>query len=328
VDNLTHTLTGLMLARAGLNRFTPRAGVLLMIAANIPDCDVVSGIWGPFAYLHYHRWMTHSLLFLPLMAILPVLLVGAFGVRRIRWWPAYGLSLVGVLSHSLLDWTNVYGVRLLWPVSERWFRLDITFVIDVWILAAFLLAVFGPALARMVSSEIGARPNSGQLAAVCALAFLAFYEYGRYVAHGQAVGILESRVYNGAPPTRAEAIPGPANPFAWQGVVETQSFVSILPVDLLREFDPAAGRVFYKAEASPALEAARSFEGFRQFLAFSQWPFWAVTPDDSSEGSVRVKVSDLRFGPPDRSSFAVWAIIDRAMRVTQFHYEVPVPSPK
>jgi inner membrane protein len=328
VDNVTHTLTGLMLARAGLNRFTPRAGVLLMIAANIPDCDIVSGLWGPFAYLRYHRWLTHSLLLLPLVAILPVLLVGAFDRRRIRWWPAYGLSVVGVLSHVLLDWTNVYGIRLLSPLSEKWFRLNITFVIDVWIMAALLLAVLGPALARMVNSEIGARPNSGRLAAACALGFLACYEYGRYLAHRQAVETLESRVYSGAPPTRAEAIPGPASLFKWQGVVETQTFVSFLPVDLLGEFDPTGGHIYYKADNGPAIEAARSYDGFRQFLAFSQWPFWSVTPDASSEGSFRVEVSDLRFGPPGRSNFGVSAIVDHTMRVTQFHYAIPIPSRK
>ena len=40
MDNLTHSLTGLMLSRAGLNRFYPRATLVLVIAANIPDIDI------------------------------------------------------------------------------------------------------------------------------------------------------------------------------------------------------------------------------------------------------------------------------------------------
>ena len=41
MDNLTHTLTGVLLARAGLNRLTPRAMLIVIIAANVPDFDVV-----------------------------------------------------------------------------------------------------------------------------------------------------------------------------------------------------------------------------------------------------------------------------------------------
>ena len=42
MDNVTHTLTGLMLARAGLGKSTQRGGALmLMLAANVPDIDVL-----------------------------------------------------------------------------------------------------------------------------------------------------------------------------------------------------------------------------------------------------------------------------------------------
>ena len=41
MDNLTHTLTGLALSRAGLNRYYARAGLVLMLAANAPDIDVI-----------------------------------------------------------------------------------------------------------------------------------------------------------------------------------------------------------------------------------------------------------------------------------------------
>src|SRR6188474_1359808 len=73
VDNLTHSLTGLMLSRAGLNKVVPHAGWLLLMAANAPDIDVISLIGGPGTFLHYHRWITHAVVMLPVMATLPVL---------------------------------------------------------------------------------------------------------------------------------------------------------------------------------------------------------------------------------------------------------------
>ncbi len=60
MDNLTHTLTGVLLARAGLRRLTPRATWISVVAANIPDIDILVGPSG-INYLNYHRHLTHSL---------------------------------------------------------------------------------------------------------------------------------------------------------------------------------------------------------------------------------------------------------------------------
>jgi inner membrane protein len=76
MDNLTHTLTGVLLARAGLNRVAPRATLTLVLAVNAPDIDVVARWRGSLAYLHYHRGPTHSLAALPVLAAL-VALFGA-----------------------------------------------------------------------------------------------------------------------------------------------------------------------------------------------------------------------------------------------------------
>ena len=61
MDPLTHTATGLLLSRAGLNRWTPLATPILILAANAPDIDVVTAAGGSLNYLHYHRHLTHSL---------------------------------------------------------------------------------------------------------------------------------------------------------------------------------------------------------------------------------------------------------------------------
>src|SRR5436189_490339 len=131
MDPLTHTATGLFLSRAGLNRLTPYAAPILILAANAPDIDVVSGLGGSLNYLNYHRHLTHSAILLPLMALLPVLLVRLFARRPLRWAGAYLISAIGVASHLALDWTNIYGIRLLLPFSSRFFHLDITSVIDL-----------------------------------------------------------------------------------------------------------------------------------------------------------------------------------------------------
>ena len=44
MDNVTHTLTGLALARAGLNRFSPRAVALLILSESMTRLQIVGGL--------------------------------------------------------------------------------------------------------------------------------------------------------------------------------------------------------------------------------------------------------------------------------------------
>ena len=73
----------------------------------------------------------------------------------------YAGCLIAVLSHLLLDWTNVYGVRLMLPFNAKWYRLDSTDIIDPVILGVLLLALAAPALSGLLTSEMGGRKSRG-----------------------------------------------------------------------------------------------------------------------------------------------------------------------
>lgn len=327
MDNLSHTLVGLMLARASLNLKIPRAGAMMMIAANLPDIDVVSGLRGSLTYLQYHRGYTHSLGLAPLLALIPplifVLLFRQKISPRIYLW-----SLLGVFSHLLLDWTNVYGVRLLLPATDRWLRLDMTDIVDPWILAVLILAVSAPALARLVSSEIGSRSGPGTTRgwAWFALATLLIYEGVRYTAHERALAVMGAYTFNGVIAQRLTALPHRVNPLRWRGVAESEDFAAIVPVNLAEEFDPDAGRIEYSATSSPALDAARQTPAFEVFAKFSQLPFWKVTPVGDA---IRVELIDLRFGTPRYPGFESIAVVDSAghVRDSKFTFSGP-PIPR
>src|SRR5829696_3603486 len=61
MDNLTHSLVGLAAAKAGLERLSPGATALAVLAANGPDIDILAALGGKWFYLHHHRGITHSL---------------------------------------------------------------------------------------------------------------------------------------------------------------------------------------------------------------------------------------------------------------------------
>src|SRR5688572_13823438 len=154
MDNLTHSLTGLVLAKSGLERLSPAATPLCVVVANAPDFDILTLLTGDrWIYLHHHRGITHSIVgLLALIVLMPTLFYAvAFAIARIRKRPQRlryrGLllaSLIAGASHPLMDWTNNYGVRPFLPWSGRWFYGDLVFIIDpfLWIVlggAGFLL---------------------------------------------------------------------------------------------------------------------------------------------------------------------------------------------
>ncbi len=322
MDNITHSLVGLMMSRAITTR-PPRAAVMMILAANLPDIDVVSSFGGALSYIEWHRSYTHSLAFAPLLAVIPLVLVWRFS------WLGYGMSLAGVLSHLVLDWTNVYGIRMLLPFSHRWLRLDQTDVVDPWILAILLLAVAAPALARMVSSEIGAKKSAGPSRGWAWFALLAVltYDGARFAAHQRALGVMGAHLFNGSIPDRLSAVPNRENPWRWRGIAEAAGFVDIVPIDLAKEFDPSDGRIDYTTAPNPVIEAARRTRPFEVFGSFNQLPFWKVTP--VVDGTL-VELIDLRFGTPENPGFEARAVVDASGEVhdAKFTFGNPLPTGK
>jgi inner membrane protein len=306
VDNVTHSLVGLMMSRSGIDRKVAHAAPLMIIAANIPDIDVISLFGGPLTYLEWHRSYTHALISAPLMALIPPLILLWRG--RFTVW-AYAFSLIGVLSHLVLDWTNIYGIRMLLPFSARWPRLDITDVVDPWILATLFLALAAPAFVKLVSSEIASKTASSPKRgwAWFALIVLLGYEAGRYIAHERALAVMGAHLYNGTVARRLTAVPNRFNPFHWTGIAEGDGFVTIVPVDLISDFDPRAGRIDYPAPPSAAIDAARRALVFQVFGRFNQLPFWKTTP--VTDGTL-VQLIDLRFGTPEHPGFQAQAEVN------------------
>jgi inner membrane protein len=334
LDNLTHSLVGLFLARAGLRHATPRGTAILVLAANAPDFDAVSWFFGGATYIHYHRNITHALIAIPVMALLSVALVRLIGRKPVRWMPAFWIALAGVASHLILDLTNVYGVRLLLPFSGRWFHWDLTPVIDLAIWTILLLGVAAPALGRLVGSEIGEnRKDAGNAGwAVTALLLLTSYDYGRSVAHDRAAADMDSQTYNGLAPRRVGAFPE-ANPLRWTGIAELSNAYVEVPIDLRGDlsggFHPALdAETYYKAPRTAAVEAALRTVPFQRLLEFVQWPLWVVEPTAEVEHGTRVVLMDLRFGTPRQSAFAATAIVNDRARVVESSFGLNFGRPR
>jgi inner membrane protein len=187
VDNLTHSLAGLIIADAALalrqrsaappppQRFRAAALATSVFANNAPDLDFVyTGITnGRLGYLLHHRGHTHTLVAVLPLALLAYglgLLVSRLGPRS----PASadrgtlaGLAVLGGLVHVAFDFCNNYGVHPFWPVYSGWFYGDAIFIVDPWL----MLIGIGMALGVSPSPILRGLLLVG-LAALLALAWL------------------------------------------------------------------------------------------------------------------------------------------------------------
>ncbi len=185
MDNLTHTLVGVTAAKAGLERLSPGAATLCVIAANAPDSDIIVLAFGDrWDFLQHHRGITHAIVgVIGLAFLLPLIF---YAVDRL--WSRFrnrapktklkGLliaSFIASATHPLLDWTNNYGIRFFLPWSPKWSYGDLVFIVDpyLWLIlggAAFLLTaktksskVMWAVIAAILTFLIIASPRSAAL---------------------------------------------------------------------------------------------------------------------------------------------------------------------
>jgi membrane-bound metal-dependent hydrolase YbcI (DUF457 family) len=191
LDNLTHSLFGLTLARTPLSRAGRGTTAALLLASNAPDIDIVVTAGGAANYLQFHRGPTHGPLGIIGLGLAVATLVWA-GRRRFdrnttdppaSFLMLWAISAIGILCHVLMDLPTSYGTRPLSPFAWTWYGVDWMPIVDI-----YLLAILGAGLwfSRGPSAE-PARSSRRRRNAAIALALMAA-NYGlRATAHHAAI---------------------------------------------------------------------------------------------------------------------------------------------
>ena len=345
MDNLTHTLFALTLARTPLGRARGTT-VALVLASNAPDIDIVTTLGGAADYLKWHRGPTHGPLGVIGLGLVTAGIVwagrrfrsqrsegrgersegrgqmaegGGLRAERGAFAPLFVASLAGVFAHILMDLPTSYGTRMLSPFSWRWFALDLMPIIDVYlwiILTAGLL--------------LGARSQDLRKKMTATALLLMAGNYGiRAVSHQQALARAAER--------HGPALPAPCEPAAAFGslldswpqsgaaragarcLVDTAAIPSFaspfewrviaqLPDGYL-EID-GSDAVWIPNQWTPLVERAATTRTAQVLLGFSRFPAARVLVEPP--GTAAVQFSDLRFSTgPDNPQL-------RARRSTLF----------
>jgi membrane-bound metal-dependent hydrolase YbcI (DUF457 family) len=180
MDTITHGIAGALLGKGvfgGDDLFTRRpvsrarlATWAVTIGAVFPDSDTLRDFFSHdhLLLLTWHRSITHSLVCLPLFALLLAALTRA--VARWRHWPApsfaalAGLYAAGILSHIFLDLATSFGTMIWSPLGWSRPAWDLLFIVDFTFTAILL--------APQALAWVYERPESWKTrAAGCWLAF-------------------------------------------------------------------------------------------------------------------------------------------------------------
>ncbi len=346
MDIVTHGLASLAVARA----FFPRAGkagiASALIAGTLADIDWLSAFFGPSAFFGWHGTYTHSILATVLIsAVFPAILVAAIfwgwlgidvslprgeaipndprTMRNLALRNLFGAALLAplcaALLHIAMDACQSDGVALLWPFRDERIAADWLPGLDPWILVILIAAMALPELLHLVSSEIGAKEKRprGQRGAIIGLAFVLVYVGARATLHSNAVAMLQARTYRSETPRRVGAFPESVSLLTWQGIVETESALHEIAVDVTvgGSFNPESGVNLYKPEPSSLLEAARNTAAAKAFLRVARFPKAAV--QTTAAGYV-VELRDLRYAAvrETQHEIAVVVELDSAGKVT------------
>ncbi len=180
------------------------------IAGEFPDIDFAASLAGTLAYLNVHRGITHSLVMMPVWALLLSVLFAALSGFKLRVRDFYVLCAVCLSVHILGDLITPYGTKIFYPLSDYAAGLHTTFVIDPIITAVLLLGL-------AASVYLGSRPRAAIGAARFGVVALMAYIGAQAVMHQKAIGLaLDYQLAQGLGELRAYALPQPLSPFHWK----------------------------------------------------------------------------------------------------------------
>src|SRR5215467_11723390 len=155
MDTITHGIAGALIGKAlcGGEPMFPAKPVssgrivtwALMLGAIFPDSDVLRDMLSKhneLLIITWHRSYTHSLLLMPLWALLLAVLT-RWMARKLEWEaPSFGaltgIYAIGIMSHILLDLVTTFGTMIWSPLNWSRPAWDLIFIVD-FALSAILL---------------------------------------------------------------------------------------------------------------------------------------------------------------------------------------------
>lgn len=260
-----------------------------------PDLDVlIFSPSDPLLFLEFHRQFSHSLIFIPIGALVVATIMHRLFSKQFSFRESYFYCLLGYATHGLLDACTTYGTQLLWPFTDQRFAWNSISIID----PLFTL----PILALVIVGGLRRNRWFARAGLVWAIFYLCLglVQRDRAVAAGQ-----ELAAARGHTPIRLEAKPGFANLLLWKLVYETADNFYVDAVHMgwqAKVYPGASAKKLMVSEhfpwLDPASQQAKDIERFR----------WFSNNYLALDNQVPNRIIDVRYSVVPNEIDALWAI--------------------
>jgi len=301
MDILTHGLLGGTLAQSCNHENEPRDAITVgFLAALLADADaLIQSSSDPLLTLEYHRQFTHSLVFIPVGALLIALMLWPvfkklgrpLGFRRI-----YLYAFLGCATSGALDACTSYGTHLLWPFTgER--------------IAWSIVPIFDPLFSLILGAAMlaGLRWRKTLPARIGLLLAAAYLCVGWFQHQRAADAIRATAIQRGHQAERLTVKPTMGNLLLWRSIYRSGDtyHINAIRVGLggTAQIYPGTSVIaFDPVKDVPALSTTSVL--YRDILRFDRFSdgYLALHPDDSG------LLGDVRYAMLPTSARPLWGI--------------------
>lgn len=315
MDPITHGLLGATVGQLGFRKPLGKKAVIWgALAAMTPDLDVLVKFGrDPFAEFLYHRGITHSLWFGPVVGTLLAFIIHKFYQKKyppnagsLSSW--IGLISLTMLSHPLLDVFVTYGTQLLAPFSNYRFSIGAVPVVDP--IYSLILAI-GLVLGLMSSRVAFAQVMSGG-----ALLLTTMYIFWGLMQNEKAVDYARTQLAaEGIAATEVNAYSTLFQLFLRRVVVHTPTetrigFVSTwAPKKIMWTTLPIV-----EHPALPAFHEHRHTKIFKWFTSNE----YLIKLNHALD---KIQLFDTRFGIPGETIYGIWGVESSVDKAGEFPSE-------
>ena len=275
MDPLTHALAGALMASFSGSTISIANPIFLgaVLGSMTPDLDIIYQTKGDMAYLKNHRGSSHSFIGFVMIAI-GIAGVLSFIFPQTAFMTVFLWTLLGALSHGFLDFLNSYGVKLLWPFSQKKQNLGILTVFD-----PILIFIMGASLVGQMLN-----PVINIIGAIGVLVYLAFRIYMRL----RVASVVRKRFSNSK---KIIVIPSVMSIWNWHFLMEDNNSITVGEVKFL-SWAMKIRRSYRKQKNHPVVQAAINSKLGRLFGDFT--PIFHVAFQRNPKGHL-VSFIDLRY---------------------------------
>lgn len=282
MDNLTHTLIGVHLARSGPSQKHGK-GVLLffMLMSNIPDLDFIYArlLSDNLSFLVRRMW-THSIFGFPLLSLLVAFLFH-LKYKQISVKTFFLMGLAATAAHVLYDLANSYGVVVLYPFFSERFELAWLFIIDPFIWGILIIPLL---LISYLKKWVSVQKISIVVLVILGL-YTCFCGVGRMISHH----ILKKEAAKMIRPINLTYVfPEALGPHRFRGVIQSGTEYTVYQIKYFKN-EAHFFETFFSDENDPDVIQARNTKEGQKLDWFYKIPIWQKNKDGV------VTVFDVRF---------------------------------